>query len=70
MLNPSATRRQVVRSPPPFGREKVTLQTEKLVIPNYTTKNWLTMYIRCMAAGEGSVTMRVRRAQMIKRYDV
>lgn len=46
---------------------KVMMQTEKLLIPNYTTKSWVTCYIRAIAAGAGGATFRVRRATVRKR---
>lgn len=44
------------------------LLTEKLVIPNYATKTWLTCHVKAFASGVGSATVRVRRVQLRKRF--
>lgn len=46
----------------------VKLITEKLVVPQYTTQNWLTVHVRATAAGAGSATFRVRNVQLRKRF--
>jgi lysophospholipase L1-like esterase len=47
---------------------KLNHLTEKLVVPNYTTKSWATMHVKAIAAGAGSATVRIRRAQIRKRF--
>lgn len=47
---------------------KMYLQTEKLVVPNYTTKSWVTTHLKVVGAGSGSATARVRRFNVRKRY--
>jgi hypothetical protein len=47
---------------------KVNLSTEKLNVPNYDVKSWITLHIKAIAAGAGSATFRVRRATAKKRF--
>lgn len=46
----------------------ISLETESLQIPAYTTKSWVTMYVRAISSGAGSATVRVRRASIRKRF--
>ena len=50
---------------PTEGR-KYLFETEKLIVPNYTTKSWVTAHAKAIGAGAGSATMRVRRFQVRK----
>jgi lysophospholipase L1-like esterase len=52
----------------PTTAYKTYLLTEKLVIPNFSTKTWLTCHVKAVAAGAGSATVRVRRVQLRKRF--
>jgi lysophospholipase L1-like esterase len=47
---------------------KVNLQTEKLPVPLYTTKSWVTCHLKAVGAGAGSATIRIRRFGCRKRY--
>jgi hypothetical protein len=47
---------------------KVNLSTEKLIVPNYDVKSWVTMHVKAIGSGAGSATFRVRRATAKKRY--
>jgi lysophospholipase L1-like esterase len=47
---------------------KVNLQTEKLPVPLYSTKSWVTCHLKVVGAGAGSATVRVRRFGARKRF--
>jgi hypothetical protein len=46
---------------------KLNCLTEKMTIPTYASKSWLTVRVIAQAAGAGSATVRVRRTQLRKR---
>lgn len=45
----------------------LSLRTENLPVPAYTTKSWVTVHVKAVASGAGSATIRIRRAQAHKR---
>jgi len=47
---------------------RVSQLTEKLVIPNYTTKSWVTTRLKILGGAPGTATVRFRRAGLKKRY--
>lgn len=50
------------------GAVKYSMLSEKLVIPNYTTKSWVTQHFEFKAAAAGTVTVRIRRAMGKRRF--
>jgi lysophospholipase L1-like esterase len=50
------------------GALKISLLTEKLVVPAYTTKTWVTQHFEFRASKAGTVTARIRRAAGKRRY--
>jgi len=50
------------------GALKLPLLSEKLTIPNYTTKSWVTQHFEFKASAAGTVTARIRRAWGRRRF--
>jgi hypothetical protein len=47
---------------------KLNYSTEKLIVPNYDVKSWVTAHVKVVGAGAGSATVRVRRFGVRKRF--
>jgi hypothetical protein len=47
---------------------KLNYSTEKLIVPNFDVKSWVTAHVKVVGAGAGSATVRVRRFGVRKRY--
>lgn len=47
---------------------KLNYSTEKLIIPAYDVKSWVTAHVKVVGAGAGSATVRVRRFGVRKRF--
>jgi hypothetical protein len=47
---------------------KLNYSTEKLIVPNYDVKSWVTAHVKVVGSGAGSATVRVRRFGVRKRY--
>jgi lysophospholipase L1-like esterase len=47
---------------------RLNYSTEKLIVPNYDVKSWVTAHVKVVGAGVGSATVRVRRFGVRKRF--
>jgi hypothetical protein len=47
---------------------KLNYSTEKLIVPNYDVKSWVTAHVKVIGSGAGSATVRVRRFGVRKRF--
>lgn len=47
---------------------KLNYSTEKLIVPNYDVKSWVTAHVKVVSSGAGSATVRVRRFGVRKRF--
>jgi lysophospholipase L1-like esterase len=50
------------------GQVKMSLLTEKLQIPQFTTKSWVTMHVEFIAAVAAPFTVRIRRTMAKRRF--
>jgi lysophospholipase L1-like esterase len=47
---------------------RLNYSTEKLIVPNYDVKSWVTAHVKVVGAGAGTATVRVRRFGVRKRF--